>query len=439
LQQQSSFIIIIIIIIIMSKLRVLIVGASIAGPTAAYWFAKAGADVTIIERFPHLRPGGQNIDIRSIGVTVMRKMAGMEAAVRANLVPIEGMSIVREDGTPYGTVRSTGNPDAQAIVSEYEILRGNLARILVDMTKDNPNIRYIFGEQVASISYKDHHDGPVHVDFANGLPAADFDLVVACDGSTSRTRAIGFECGVRDHIKPTNCFAAYTSSQHDLLEGDKVGHGFSAPGGRFLAIGPDPNPTGISRMTFMSIDRTGDNPTILAFRKAQALGEDALKTFVAEHFRDMGWRSNEAIEHMLKTDDFYASEIVQVKPPGLYKGRVVLVGDAGYGPGPTGTGTSLAIGGAYVLAGEVSEHKDDLAAGLRAYEDRMRPIIDDMQQLNPIVLSFMAPQTNLGIWLRNSIFAFICWLGVLDLIQKYMGSAFQSGEKHKLEDYSFEH
>lgn len=421
----------------MSSLRVLIVGASIAGPTAAYWFAKAGAEVTIIERFPHLRPGGQNVDIRSVGVTVMRRMQGMEAAVRANLVPIEGISFVRDDGRPYGTIRSTGNPDEQALVSEFEILRGDLARILVDMTKDNPNIRYIFGEQVASMSYNDHRDGPVHIEFANGLQPADFDLVVACDGANSRTRAIGFECGVRDHVQPTNCFAAYTSAQKDFFDGDKVGHAFTAPGGKFLAIGPDP--TGISRMTFMGIDRSSDNPTILSFREAQARGDEALKTFVAEHFREVGWKTEEAIQHMLKAEDFYASELVQVKPPSLHRGRIVLAGDAGYAPGPTGTGTSLALGGAYILAGEVNAHKDDLAAGLKAYQERMGPIIDDLQRLNPMALSVIAPQTKLGIWLRNAIFSVICWLGVLDFIQKYFGSAFESGEKHRLKDYTFEH
>ena len=67
----------------MSQLKVLVVGASIAGPIAAYWLAKAGANITIIERFPHLRTNGQSIDIRTAGVTVMRKMLGMESAVRA--------------------------------------------------------------------------------------------------------------------------------------------------------------------------------------------------------------------------------------------------------------------------------------------------------------------------------------------------------------------
>lgn len=70
----------------MSNLKVLVVGASIAGPTAAYWLAKAGANVTVIERFSKLRTSGQNVDIRSCGVTVMRKMPGMEEAVRAAVV-----------------------------------------------------------------------------------------------------------------------------------------------------------------------------------------------------------------------------------------------------------------------------------------------------------------------------------------------------------------
>ena len=189
----------------MSKLKVLVVGASVAGPTAAYWFAKAGANVTIIERFPRLRTNGQNIDIRTAGVTVMRKMPGMEAAVRAKTTPMEGISFVRDNGRPFGTIRASGNPDQQSLVSEYEIFRGDLAQILFDLTKDNENIKYVFGEQVTSMQQNENDDGPVTVEFANGLSTSEYDLVVACDGATSRTRAMGLSCGVRDHVKPTNC------------------------------------------------------------------------------------------------------------------------------------------------------------------------------------------------------------------------------------------
>jgi len=420
----------------MSQLKVLIVGASIAGPTAAYWFAKAGANVTVIERFSKLRINGQSIDIRTAGVTVMRKIPGMEAAVRAKTTQIEGMSFVNDNGRSYGTIRATGDPDQQSIVSEYEIFRGDLARILFDLTKDNEKINYVFGEQIASIQQNEKDDGPVTVEFANGLPTSSYDLVVACDGATSRTRAIGFGCGVRDHIKSTNAWTAYFSIEQDLLEGSKVGQAYSAAGGRTVFVGPDPS--GVTRVGLMAALPRDDRDATLPFREASKQGDDVLKQHVAQHYKGVGWKTDEAVKGMMEAGDFYAGEIVQVKTPSLYKGRVVLVGDAGYAPGPTGTGTSLAIAGAYVLAGEVGKHRGDPAAGLRGYEAQMRPIIEDMQKIPPFVLDMFAPQTAWGIWLRNNIFAIIARSRILELAQKFFGffgSAFASSDKYRLPDY----
>lgn len=420
----------------MSKLKVLVVGASIAGPTAAYWFAKAGANVTVIERFPKLRTNGQAIDIRTVGVTVMRKMPGMEAAVRAKRTTTEGLSWVRDDGRPYGVLRATGNPDQQSLISEYEIFRGDLARILFDMTKDNENINYVFGEQVASMQQDGEDDGPIKVEFANGLPTSEYDLVVACDGATSRTRAMGFGCGIRDYIKPTNCWGVYFSANQDFLKGSKIGLAHSAVGGRFFAIGPDPSP-GTNQVHLMGINPPEDRDTTLPFRKAMKQGDDALKQFTARHYKGAGWKIDEILKAMMEAEDIYASEVLQVKTPNLYKGRFALLGDAGYAPGFTGGGTSLAIGGAYVLAGEVGRHKGDLAAGLKAYEERMRPIIDDLQKSPSWAPSIMAPQTAWGIWLRNYIFAFVTWSRILDFVQKYFAGAFANSDKHKLPDYDW--
>ena len=420
----------------MSKLKVLIVGASIAGPTAAYWFAKAGANVTIIERFPKLRSGGQNIDIRTAGVTMMRKTPGMEAAVRAKTVPMEGMSFVRADGRPYGTIRATGNPDQQSLLSEYEIFRGDLAQILFDMTKDNENIKYVFDEQVASMQHNEKDNGPITVKFANGkLPTWQYDLVVACDGATSRTRAIGLSCGVRDYIESTNCWAAYFSLKKDLLEGGRVAKALSAPGGRFFSVGPDPS--GVSRVAFWSLNPRDNRDAMLPFHEAMKQGDDTLKDFVAQKFKGVGWKSEEAVKGMMETKDFYASEIVHVKPPGLSKGRFVLVGDAGYAPGLTGGGTSLALAGAYLLAGEVLRHPGNLAAGLRGYEQQMRPIITSLQKVPPFVPTIMAPQTMWGIWLRNNIFAFVAWTGFLEFAQRTFGGSFGHTDQYGLPDYEW--
>ena len=426
--------------IIMSNLRVLIVGASIAGPMTAYWFARAGASVTVIERFPQLRSGGQNIDIRVIGVTVMRKIPGMEDTVRAALAPIEGFGFVRDDGSPIAVIKGTGNAEQQSLLSEFEIFRGELSRILYDLTKDREHVKYIFNEQIASMQQQG--EAPIKVDFANGTPSAEYDLVIACDGATSRTRAMGLGCGVRDHILPTPAWVAYFSIKKDLLSGGKIGQAFSSPGGRVLAAAPDPS--GSNRIIAMSAYSRSDDPELERFRQAQKQGTDALKRLVTQRFRDAGWRSEEILAGMMDSDDFYASEMCQVKVPTLHKGRFVLVGDAGYAAGPTGTGTSLAMAGAYVLAGEISKSKGDLAAGLKAYEELMKPIIKDMHVIPPGVLSFMAPQTAWGIWLRNLFFTIVCWAmsfgGLFSGIFSWLGSLFGAAfgkDKYGIPDYDW--
>ena len=419
----------------MSKLNVLVVGASIAGPMTAYWLAKAGANVTVIERFPHLRTSGQNIDIRTTGVTVMRKIPGMEATVRSKVVPMDGISIVSTSGRPYGTIRATGNPDQQSLVSEYEIFRGDLAQILVDLAKDNENIKYIFNEQIASMQQDEANDGPITVEFQNGLPTSQYDLVVACDGATSRTRAIGLGCGVRDHIHPSDTWAAYFSMREDLLKGIKTSQGYSTVGGRFIGVGPDP--TGINRVVLMSVHSKKDKDATLPFREAIKQGDDALKRYLAKRYEGMGWKTAEVMQGMLQADDLYANEIVQVKLPTLSKGRFVLVGDAGYATGPTGTGTSIAMTGAYVLAGEICKHRGDLAAGLKGYEETMRPMITDMQKIPPFVSSFLAPQTKWGVRFRNYFFAFIAWTRILEFLQRYLANAFDSGDKYGLPEYDW--
>ncbi|KAI1314057.1 hypothetical protein F5Y03DRAFT_2831 [Xylaria venustula] len=415
----------------MAGMNVLVVGASIAGPMTAYWLAKAGAKVTVIERFPSLRTGGQNIDIRTIGLEVMRKIPGMEASVRANKYEVEGMSLIRSDGRPYGTLRPTGNPDQQTLISEYEILRGDLSRIMVDLTKDNENVKYVFDEQVTAIQ-QPSDGGPVTVEFANRLPRSRYDLIVACDGTTSRTRAIGLGCGVRDHIVSANCWGAYFCMSQDLLQGKKIGVGYNAPGGRMMAVAPD---TAGNRVFMMSAYPKSERDAILGFREAVRQGDQALKQFLARRYENIGWKDAQVLEGLMKSDDLYASEVCQVKAPQLHKGRFVMVGDAGYASGLTGVGTSLAMAGAYVLAGEISEHGDDIAAGLRGYEQRMRPLIDELGQMPRWVTPFMAPQTAWGIWLRNNIFGFVLWTGILNYIQRFFGSALQKTEKDKLPHY----
>ncbi|KAJ6782934.1 hypothetical protein PWT90_03086 [Aphanocladium album] len=422
----------------MSQLRVLIVGASIAGTSAAYWFNKAGAKVTVIERFPEFRLTGQNVDIRTVGVEVMRKIPGMEAAVLKATTTMDSISFVDTNGRSYGAIGATGDPDQQSLVSEYEIFRGKLAEILYSYTKDDENVRYIFGEQLSAMTPQgDGENGPVVVEFANGHPSEEFDLVVACDGATSRTRALGLNCGVRDHIITTNHWAAYFDIEKDLLDGSKVGLSYSAPGGRMVCLGPDPD--GGCKGVLMSIAADSTQDRSGPFRAAQKAGEtdDSLRNFVAERYRGAGWRTDEIMDHMMTSKAFYASEMVKVKTDTLSRGSYfALVGDAGYAA-TSGAGTTLAMSGAYVLAGEVVAHPGDLKAALAAYEGKMRPLIDEMQKVSPMFWTVMAPQSSWGITLRNRIFQFVCWTRVIDIAQKLFAGAFSHSEQHVLPEYEW--
>ena len=75
---------------------------------------------------------------------------------------------------------------------------------------------------------------------------------------------------------------------------------------------------------------------------------------------------------MDNADDFYIQEIAQVMMESWTKGRITMLGDAGYCPSPiSGMGTSVATVGAYVLAGELHRCVTPEEA-LQAYKSLMR-------------------------------------------------------------------
>lgn len=375
----------------------------------------------------------------------MRKMGDMEQRVRAKHTQIEGMCMVRTDGRAIGTLRASGDPDQQTLVSEYEIFRGDLSRIIHDMSVETGNVEYVFGEQIASMSHstlgEGQDSGPITVEFANGkLPKAQYDLVVACDGSASRTRAMGLGCAARDYVHSTNGWAAYFSIPKEMMDyGKNIAHGYSAPGSRALFVGADP--TGGSRAVMMCFNPS----TVQPFREALKGGDANLKRFLAKLYSGTGYMSEDVIEGLMNTKDLYASEIVQVKSPALSKGRFVMVGDAGYAPGLNGTGTTLAMTGGYILAGEIARHRGDLSAALRGYEVQMRPLITDMQQTPRFLTAIMAPQSAWALAVRNAAFtvianvaSWVAWTGIFAYAQGLFASAFASGEKYKLPEYEWE-
>jgi 2-polyprenyl-6-methoxyphenol hydroxylase-like FAD-dependent oxidoreductase len=131
-----------------SSTRVLVAGASIAGPALAHWLRRRGAEVTVVERAPELRPGGQAVDARGVAREVIRRM-GLDSAVRAACTETAGAHTVDAGGNVLETF-SADDEGGDGYISEIEILRGDLSRVLHDDTRDG--VEYVFGDRIGELT-----------------------------------------------------------------------------------------------------------------------------------------------------------------------------------------------------------------------------------------------------------------------------------------------
>lgn len=393
----------------MAGLNILISGAGIGGPATAFFLAKAGADVTVVERAPKPRTGGQNVDVRGHGLTVIRRM-GLEEAVRSKTTHEQGLRFVDSQNNSWAEFPVD---DGQGFTSDIEIMRGDLGNILYKVTKDK--VQYVFGESVKSMSEK--NDGVV-VEFESGKPATTFDVVIAADGWASITRKVAF--GPETHQNVLNDlgqWAAWFTIPHADSDNDWA-RWYNAPGKRMILLRPDNARVSRASLWIMSPDDRMD----VVNQKSQA----EQKEYWSRQFNDAGWEAERVLKGMEQADDFYMQKIAQVKAPSWSKGRTALVGDAGYCPSPiTGMGTTVALVGAYILAGELAQQPHDVRKAFEAYETRLKPFIEKAQKLAPGAPSMANPQTQWGIRLLYSFLAFISWSGIL----KWMGASFNPPAK----------
>ncbi|MCJ1475008.1 hypothetical protein MMC13_003668 [Lambiella insularis] len=389
----------------MRQPRILISGAGVAGPVLAYWLDRAGASVTLVERDSSLRSTGQAVDIRDAAVDIIRKM-GIEDDIRAQTTHEDGISWVDTYGRVWATLMTSGSTQAQSITSEFEILRGDLAIILYNITKDR--VKYIFGETVKAV--REIGDA-VEVDFAGENPTTSFDAVVAADGQRSNLRSMVFDTAPEDCLRSLGLYVGYFTLAEDLLKGDKVAKIYNAPGGKQIFLRP--NPRG-QLQAYAGICTTSSDAENASSGRVMAQ-----KDYLRKTFDGAGWVSKTVIKAMENADDFYFQSVVQVKMKNLSRGRVALVGDAGYCPSPiSGMGTSLAVVGAYVLAGEIMKHPNDLPTAFQNYKELLTPFIVQCQKLPPGAPGIVNPQTQFGITVLHSVLWFVTFFRLDRLISR---------------------
>ncbi|MCX0271227.1 FAD-dependent monooxygenase [Nocardia zapadnayensis] len=345
----------------MSDTRVLVAGASIAGPALAHWLCRRGAEVTVVERAPELRPGGQAVDARGIAKEVIARM-GLDAAVRAARTETAGAYTVDAEGNVLETYRSDDN-GGDGYIAEIEILRGDLSRVLHEDTRDR--VGYIFGDRIAELTQD--ADG-VDVAFEGGGRRR-FDLVIGADGLHSALRAMAFGPHERFIRHLGHVLAFYSVPNEFGLDRWLLDYQES---GRSAGLRPLRDATrAMAMLSFPAADLDVDHRDIAA-----------QKRLLREQMAGLGWWTPRILAHLDDTPDFYLDQVAQVVMDRWSIGRVGLLGDAAFSSSPmSGAGTGLALVGAYLLAGELAAAAWEPEAGFAGYERRMRSFVEANQEI----------------------------------------------------------
>lgn len=340
---------------------VLISGASIAGPALAYWLHRYGITPTVVERSAAVRGGGYPIDVRGTAVDVVERM-GLSEQVRAAHIGSRLITFLDVDGARLASIDPevmTGSVSGR----DVELRRGDLTDALFGAVSED--VEFLFGDSIATL---DEHDDGVDVTFVSGAQRT-FDLVIGADGLHSTTRGLVFGPEEPFHRYLGQCFAGFTMSDpvglsHEAVVWNQVGR--SAV---LYAVGE-------SEQVHAFLNITRADPPLDAFATPQAQCD-----LVAAAFEGDGWEVGRIVSAMYRADDLFFDVVSQIHMPGWSRGRVVLAGDAAHAPSfLSGQGSSLALVGAYVLAGEIATRADHREA-FAAYERRLRGFVTRNQAL----------------------------------------------------------
>lgn len=355
----------------------LISGAGIAGPSLALWLTKSGYRVIVVEIAPGIRPGGQTVDLRGSGGDVVERM-GLIGQMRGHALEQRGAAWVRSDGSRRAEMPVTAF-DGNGLVSKLEILRGDLVDVLYQATKETAEYR--FNTRISELKQDD--DG-VDVALADGSRLR-ADLVVGADGPHSAVRDMVF--GPEEQfVRPLGGYNAWFSAP-DTVGLDGWYLLYQAPGGLNASMRPTHDPAmAKAGLAFQSEPITYDRRDL-----------DEQRQILVDRFAGAGWQCDALLAAAREADDFYFDSFAQVHMPSWTSGRVALVGDAGYCASPlSGMGTTLALVGAYILAGELgsadSLDAERLRGALQLHQAKMRPFVDNCQDL-PNTVDRFAPKS----------------------------------------------
>ncbi|MFE5588751.1 FAD-dependent monooxygenase [Streptomyces sp. NPDC056549] len=361
---------------------VLISGASVAGPALALWLHRYGFAPTVVERAPELRTGGYKVDIRGTAIEVCRRM-GILDEIRARSTDMRGGSYVDAAGRTIGELPA--DIFGGRVEEDDEIMRGELARILYDRTRDD--VEYVFGDSIAAVEDDPADADGVTVTFESGTVRR-FDLVVGADGLHSHTRRLVFGPEERYKRHLGAYISIFTAPNHLGLDRWETYHALP---GKLVCVYSSSGETDAKNLFVFSSPELPHDPRDVT----------AQKRALTDRFAGDGWEIPRLLGHAAEADDFYLDSMSLVEMDSWSRGRVVLLGDAAHCASPaSGQGTGLALTGAYVLAGELARADGDHTVAFARYERHMRPGVEQNQKMAESFVKEMTVASHWKIKLR---------------------------------------
>jgi 2-polyprenyl-6-methoxyphenol hydroxylase-like FAD-dependent oxidoreductase len=365
-----------------SKGKVLVSGASFAGLSTAFWLSRLGYEVTVVEVARGLRRGGTAVDIKGNTVDIVRRM-GLFEQIRSNRLSLLRWELKNErDVTERSlVVRNEGDPPSD---EEFEVERDVLLDMLFNAVRDR--VEVIFDDSVTALS--ETKDG-VEARFARGSRRT-FDLVFGCDGTHSAVRRLWFG-DEQQYMHFLGQYFSITIVDKLLIERDTA-QMYNEPG-KAVMLNAYKNKTDIV-LAFAS-----DTEIPYDYRD-----QEQQRRIIAEQFAGRGWRTAELLKEVRGSNSFYFDKLCQIRMPAWTKGRVALVGDAGYCASPAaGMGGSLAIDGATALADSLRDRDGEFELAFRDYNERFRPFLEEVQEAAVrFGLEKLVPRTEDAIRARNT-------------------------------------
>jgi 2-polyprenyl-6-methoxyphenol hydroxylase-like FAD-dependent oxidoreductase len=343
-----------------NKKKVLVSGASMAGLSTAWWMNRLGYKVTVVEISDQPRTAGAAVDIKGPAADAARRM-GIFEEIQSNRLHLELIEFKNTDDITESSVVLT--PDSGIELppdNDIEIERDKFVNILYSKLKNE--VEFIFNNSITGLNETKEN---IEVTFKDGSHEK-YELVLGCDGIHSGVRKIWFG-NENEYAHFLNAYFA-TTILNKLVIKQKTMQMYNVPD-KSIMLNAYNNKTDI----IFCFNTEEEIPYNFRDKEQQ-------KKIILDQFDQVGWRTAGLLEELKNSQNFYFDKFCQIKMPSWTKGRVALVGDAGYCASPAaGMGASLAVNGATVLADALQKHNGNFESAFQEYNKNLRPFIDQVQ------------------------------------------------------------